>query len=77
MRITPDQLTKSLAAQGIRPETLKARIKADMVWGSLVRGRFKDSLQVSEQDVNAALKNADDEDQAKTEGFEYQMRPSC
>jgi len=31
MRITPEQLTKSLESQGIRPETLKARIKADMV----------------------------------------------
>src|SRR6266481_2273091 len=35
MRITPDQLTKSLELQGIRPDTLKARIKAEMVWTSL------------------------------------------
>ena len=54
MRITPDQLTKSLESQGIRPDTLKARIKADMVWTSLVRGRFKESLQVGEKDVAAA-----------------------
>jgi peptidyl-prolyl cis-trans isomerase SurA len=40
MRITPDQLTKSLESQGIRPDTLKARLKTDMVWTSLVRGRF-------------------------------------
>src|SRR3954463_7034387 len=39
MHFTADQLTKSLESQGIRPDTLKARIKADMVWGSLVRGR--------------------------------------
>src|SRR3954468_11507613 len=37
MRTTPDALAKTLEAQGIRPETLKARIRADMVWGSLVR----------------------------------------
>ena len=53
MRITPDQLTKSLESQGIRPDTLKDRIKADMVWTSLVRGRYKESLQVGEKDVAA------------------------
>ena len=42
MRLSPDQLTKSLESQGVRPETLKARLKAEMVWGSLVRGRFKE-----------------------------------
>jgi peptidyl-prolyl cis-trans isomerase SurA len=76
MRTTPDLLTKSLEAQGIRAETLKARIRADMVWGSLVRGRFKESLQVGEKDVAAAVEvNADDKDKPQTESFEYQMRP--
>jgi peptidyl-prolyl cis-trans isomerase SurA len=41
MRITADQLTKSLESQGIRPDTLKLRLKADMVWSNLVRGRYK------------------------------------
>ena len=76
MRTTPELLTKSLEAQGIRAETLKSRIKADMVWGSLVRGRFKESLQVGEKDVAAAVQvNADDKDKPQTESFEYQMRP--
>jgi peptidyl-prolyl cis-trans isomerase SurA len=76
MRITPDQLSKSLENQGIRPDTLKARIKAEMVWGSLVRGRFKESLQVGEKDVAAAVQvNADDKDKPQAESFEYQMRP--
>ena len=76
MRLTPEQLTKTLEVQGIRPDTLKSRIKADMVWGSLVRGRFKESLQVGEKDVQAAIQvNADDKDKPQTESFEYQMRP--
>jgi peptidyl-prolyl cis-trans isomerase SurA len=74
MRMSPEQLTKSLASQGVRPDTIKARLKADLVWGSLVRGRFKDSLLVSDRDVNEALKSSG-EDQSKMEGFEYQMRP--
>jgi peptidyl-prolyl cis-trans isomerase SurA len=76
MHLTPDQLTKTLEAQGIRAETLKSRIKAEMVWGSLVRGRFKESLQVGEKDVAAAVQvNADDKDKPQSESFEYQMRP--
>jgi peptidyl-prolyl cis-trans isomerase SurA len=76
MRTTPDALTKMLESHGIRTETLKARIRADMVWGSLVRGRFKESLQVGEKDVAAAVQvNADEKEKALTESFEYQMRP--
>jgi len=76
MRSTPDALTKMLETQGIRTETLRSRIRADMVWGSLVRGRFKESLQVGEKDVAAAVQvNADEKDKTLTESFEYQMRP--
>ena len=73
MRITPDQLTKSLESQGIRADTLKPRLKADMVWTSLVRGRFKESLQVGEKDVDAAAQEAGEKTEA--EAFEYQMQP--
>jgi peptidyl-prolyl cis-trans isomerase SurA len=75
MRITPDQLTKSLESQGIRPDTLKARIKAEMVWTSLVRGRYKESLQVGEKDVAAAVQGSGDEDKQGSEAFEYRMQP--
>ncbi len=74
MRITPEQLTKSLEGQGIRPDTLKARIKADMVWTSLVRGRYKESLQVGEKDVAEVAKSEGDEAQ-QGEAFEYKMQP--
>lgn len=74
MRISADQLTKSLESQGIRPETLKARLKAEMVWTSLVRGRFKGSLQVGEKEVAAAAQ-ASGNDKLESEAFEYQLRP--
>src|SRR6202140_1480340 len=75
MRITPDQLTKSLESQGIRPDTLKSRIKADMVWTSLVRGRFKESLQVGEKEVAAAVKVSGGDEKPEPESFEYKMQP--
>jgi peptidyl-prolyl cis-trans isomerase SurA len=73
MRLSADQLTKSLESQGVRPETMKARLKADMVWTSLVRGRYKESLQVGEKDVAAAALESGDAGQA--EAFEYKMQP--
>jgi peptidyl-prolyl cis-trans isomerase SurA len=75
MRITGDQLTKSLESQGIRPETLKSRIKADMVWTALVRGRYKERLQVGESDVNKAIKDEGGDASQKADAFEYKMQP--
>jgi peptidyl-prolyl cis-trans isomerase SurA len=72
MRTTPEQLAKSLESQGVRPETLKSRMKAEMVWTSLVRGRFKDSLLVAEKDVQSAVQG---DDKQASDAFEYQMRP--
>lgn len=75
MRITPDQLTKSLESKGIRPETLKTRIKADLVWSNLVRGRYKESLQVGEKDVEEQIKEQGGEQKPEAPSFEYKMRP--
>jgi peptidyl-prolyl cis-trans isomerase SurA len=75
MRITPEQLTKSLESQGIRPDTLKARIKADMVWTGLVRGRYKESLQVGEKDVAAAVRVSGGDEKQEADAFEYKMQP--
>jgi peptidyl-prolyl cis-trans isomerase SurA len=73
MRINPEQLTKSLESQGIRPDTLKARLKTEMVWTSLVRGRYKESLQVGEKDVNSAAQEGGEK--AEVEAFEYKLQP--
>jgi peptidyl-prolyl cis-trans isomerase SurA len=75
MRITPDQLSASLEKQGVRPETLKAKVKSDMVWGSLVRGRYKEKLQVGEKDVNDAVKAEGGDDAQQADAFEYRMQP--
>jgi peptidyl-prolyl cis-trans isomerase SurA len=75
MHITTDQLTTTLEKQGIRADTLKARIKADMVWTSLVRGRYKERLQVGEKEVNDAVKAAGGDATQQTDAFEYRMQP--
>jgi peptidyl-prolyl cis-trans isomerase SurA len=75
MRLSSEQLTKSLESQGIRADTLKARIKADMVWTSLVRGRYKERLQVGERDVAEKVKAEGGDEAQQAESFEYKMQP--
>ena len=74
MRISTEQLTKSLEVKGIRPETLKNRMRAEIVWTSLVRGRYKERLQVGERDVATAVQ-AQGGEKLQIEGTEYKMRP--
>lgn len=75
MRISVDQLTKSLESQGIRPDTLKTRIKADMVWGSLVRGRYKERLQIGEKDVAERVQAEGGDATQQADAFEYKLQP--
>jgi peptidyl-prolyl cis-trans isomerase SurA len=76
LRMPPEQLTKALESQGIRPDTLKARIKADITWTQLVRGRYQQALLVGEKEVQLALNSSTPSDSKTAESsFEYSMRP--
>lgn len=72
MRMNSEQLNKTLEGHGIRPETLKSRIKADMTWGNLVRGRFQSNLLVPEKDL-AGFDTPGGK--SENESFEYLVRP--
>jgi peptidyl-prolyl cis-trans isomerase SurA len=74
MRFTADQLTQSLAKGGVNANTLKSRIRADTVWQQLVRGRYRESLQLSDKDVEVALQARNSAGE-ETAGFDYVMRP--
>jgi peptidyl-prolyl cis-trans isomerase SurA len=75
MKVPTAQLEKALEQQGIRPESLKARIKADYIWQQLVRGRFTQSLLVGEKEIQTAM-NANGEARPDDgNSFEYSMRP--
>jgi peptidyl-prolyl cis-trans isomerase SurA len=71
MRLTPDQLTDQLAKSGIHVATLKARIKADLTWPQLVRGRYSSSLQIGDKDILTAM----DSKSTDTVGYDYTLRP--
>jgi peptidyl-prolyl cis-trans isomerase SurA len=71
---TADQLTQSLQKGGVNPQTLKSQIRANSVWQQLVRGRFASSLQLSEKDIEEALKDKNQSGQSTT-ATEYTLRP--
>jgi peptidyl-prolyl cis-trans isomerase SurA len=71
MRRSPEQFTQALAQSGINANTLKSKIKADITWQQLVRGRFQNSLQVGERDILTALESKSDD----TVGYDYTLRP--
>jgi peptidyl-prolyl cis-trans isomerase SurA len=53
-RGTAAQMEQSLASRGVGINNLKLRIRAELGWGQLVRGRFTSSLQVGEADIQSA-----------------------
>lgn len=53
--MTVKQLEESLAAQGISINSLKDQIKTGMLWPELVRGRFRDRVRVSDDEVENTL----------------------
>jgi peptidyl-prolyl cis-trans isomerase SurA len=71
MRLTADQLTQQLTKSGVNAATLKARIKADIAWPALVRGRYQASLQIGEKDLLTAM----DSKAEDSVGYDYTLRP--
>lgn len=74
MRATPKQFTEQIAKAGVMPDTLKSRIKAELVWSQIIRGRYQASFQFSDKDIAARL------DLSKTEGaqavgYDFTLRP--
>jgi peptidyl-prolyl cis-trans isomerase SurA len=74
MGLNSAQLTQALSGRGINANVLKARIRSDLAWGHLVRGRFKASLEVGEGDIHAMLGPPSDDAKGAV-GHVYTLRP--
>ncbi len=72
-RLSVQQFTEVLGRSGILPQTVKARIRAQLTWNQLVRGKFGSSLQVSDADVTKALMESKESD--TTVGYIYTLYP--
>jgi peptidyl-prolyl cis-trans isomerase SurA len=70
---TSKQFAEGLSKAGINVAALKRRIKADMTWSSIVRGKFPSVNAVGERDVLTAMesKKIDEKDAVS---FQYSLR---
>lgn len=74
MGVDTQKLTQMLASGGASEATLKLQLKAQIAWTSLVRGRYKASLEIPDTDIEAELKLHQPDQQSQV-GYEYMMRP--
>jgi len=73
-RTTPQAFAQALVHSGINVNALKAKLRADIGWQQIIRGKFQSTFQIGERDVLASLeaeKKADDSSGV----FDYTLRP--
>ena len=75
MRQNPKEFTDQLAKQGVMVETLKSRMKADLVWNQIVRGRFQASFVFNDKDIQARLQAKHPDGVPTTQSYDYTLRP--
>ena len=71
VRNTPEGFAKGLESAGIKADTLKERLKADLAWSQIIRGKFQSSLQVGEKEILSTLETRN----TKDVGYEYVLTP--
>jgi peptidyl-prolyl cis-trans isomerase SurA len=71
---TPDQFIQSLTRAGVTPQTFRARLRAQLVWPPLVRGRYQSTLEIFDKDILQEMinKKTDSDD---TGYYDYTLRP--
>src|ERR1700752_433475 len=45
---SPDKFAQALGQQGISAESVKTRLRADMGWSQIIRGKFQSTFQIRE-----------------------------
>ena len=74
MRANPEQFAKALGGAGISVTALKRKIRADLGWQQIVRGKFAPSLQVRDRDVKMTADTRKKEDKEAV-SYAYTLRP--
>jgi peptidyl-prolyl cis-trans isomerase SurA len=73
-RATPKQFAEQLGRSGINIDTLKSRVRAELAWSQIIRGRFQASFQFSEKDIMARVESGPTQETSTT-SYEYTLRP--
>lgn len=70
-RMTQTQFTDDLAKLGVLA-TLRARLKAEVIWTQIVRGKYQSSLQLNDSEV---LKQLEGRKTDEKDSYDYTLRP--
>lgn len=71
---TSEKFAESLSHAGIDVPKLKGRIKADIAWSSIIRGKFQSTLTVGEKDVTDAMQARKKDDKPEPVTNQYKLR---
>ncbi|GGB43090.1 hypothetical protein GCM10011316_13820 [Roseibium aquae] len=71
-RLSPSQLSAALRQNGVDPQTLKDRLKAQLAWQQAVQRRFRSQITITESEVIAALRASNEE--TKNISIEYDLQ---
>lgn len=73
-QLSPSQLEQALQQEGVNPDTLKSRIRAELAWAEVVRARFRATVRITDQDVAQALAGRADAEQGSAVQ-QYDVQP--
>lgn len=73
MKLSASKLSSLLGQAGVSDKTFKRRIKAQMTWQQLVRGKMKATTAVKSTDITAAMFAKEDASNLKI--TEYKLQP--
>jgi peptidyl-prolyl cis-trans isomerase SurA len=71
--LTTSQFSQALVQAGVSVAALKRKLKADIGWNAIVRGKFQPSLLVGQQDIQAVLQSRKKDDKADV-AYMYSLR---
>jgi len=74
MHQTTEQFVQMLTKAGVTPMTFRSRLRAELVWQPLVRGRYSSSLEIFDKDILQEMINKKP-DGEPSESYDYTLRP--
>jgi len=73
MRLNNDQFAKALGTAGISINALRRKLRADLAWNQIVRGKFANNLQVRDREIADVISR--DNGNKSGKAYEYTLRP--
>jgi peptidyl-prolyl cis-trans isomerase SurA len=69
--MTTEQMGKQLGERGIGVNAFRFKLRADIVWSQIIRGKFQSSLQIGDSELDKALGHNEKDDV----GYVYTLYP--